>query len=223
MSLLSHLPRPIKSLGRKLTGNYFRNDGGIGGGDFEQIRLEIDRIRPALFIEIGTGTGVSSKRIFSYLDAQGIQCDFYTIEIFERYYLDIKNAVTHPRFHPIHGLSVTAEETTDPARGELIGYRGPQNVLRELLNRDLSGRLIDMAFIDSRKGSALPEFRLMVPRLAPGGTIFCHDILNGGKGVEVLEFLQDNEETYRFKVVNTGPEGIIKINLRNPGERDALA
>ncbi|HUB98158.1 MAG TPA: class I SAM-dependent methyltransferase [Stellaceae bacterium] len=221
MTLLSRLPRPIKTLGRRMTGNFFRNDGGIREGDFEAIRTEIDRIRPRLFIEIGTGTGVSTKRLFSYLDAAGIACDFYTIEIFDRYYQDIKKAVTHPRFHPILGLSVLVEETTDPARSELVAFRGPQNVLRTLLDQELKNRSIDLAFIDSRKGSALAEFKLLAPRLSPDGTIFCHDILNGGKGVEVLEYLQDNEELYRFRVLNTGPDGIIRIHLRSPISGDA--
>jgi predicted O-methyltransferase YrrM len=214
MSVLSYLPTPIKRLGRKIIGDRFQNHGGISERDFDEIRNAMDRIRPSIFIEVGTGTGVSTRRIFAHLVDHGIVCDLYSIEIFERHHARIQEAISDRRFHPILGLSVLVEETTDPARSELASYRGPQNVLRSLLATELAGRTIDLAFIDSRKGGALAEFKVLSERLSPAGTIFCHDVLNGGKGVEVLQFLQEHSDRYEFDVIDTGPDGIIRIGLR---------
>lgn len=73
---------------------------------------------------------------------------------------------------------------------------------------------VALAFIDSRKGSALPEFKLLAGRLSPGGVILCHDILNGGKGVEVHEFIRAHPDEYDFEIINTGPDGLIRIHNR---------
>ena len=216
MSVLSYLPRPIKRLGRKIIGDRFQNDGGISDRDFDEIRSAMDRIHPSIFIEVGTGTGISTKRIFGHLVGLGTPFDLYSIEIFEHYHARIARAISDRRFHPILGLSVLIEETTDPARSELANYRGPQNVLRTLLTTEIAGRVIDLAFIDSRKGSALAEFKLLAERLSCDGAIFCHDVLNGGKGVEVLHFLEAHRDRYVFDVIDTGPDGIIKIGLRGP-------
>jgi predicted O-methyltransferase YrrM len=214
MSLRRYIPKSVKQAVRRAMGDRFQNHGAISELDFAAMREEIDRVRPAVFIEIGTGTGVSTRRLFAYLKAAGIACEFYTIELFEQHFRAIAAAIADPRFHPIHGLSVTVAETTDPARAELADYRGPQNVLRDLLRRELAGKPVDMAFIDSRKGSALAEFKALAERLAPDGAVFCHDILNGGKGVEVLTYLQDHEASFRFRVIDTGPDGIIRVRRR---------
>ncbi len=89
-------------------------------------------------------------------------------------------------------------------------------MLRSLLDTELAGRTIDLAFIDSRKGSALAEFTVLAARLSRDGTIFCHDVLNGGKGVEVLQYLKDNSDRYDFDVIDTGPDGLIRIGFRAP-------
>ncbi|MCX6276300.1 MAG: hypothetical protein NTV09_13950 [Bacteroidetes bacterium] len=103
------------------------------------------------------------------------------------------------------------EETTDPAFTELANYKGPTNVLRKLLDTELGGRLVDIIFIDSRKGTAVPEFLVIAERLSPNGIIFCHDILNGGKGVELADYLRANEGPFSFEIINTGPAGMIRI------------
>src|ERR1700722_18341995 len=123
MSVLSYLPTPIKRLGRKIIGDRFQNDGGISDRDFDEIRTAIIRIRPSIFIEVGTGTGISTKRIFACLAELGPTFDLYSIEIFPRYHARIAQAIRDPRFHPILGLSVRIEETTDPARSELADYK----------------------------------------------------------------------------------------------------
>ena len=214
MSVLSYLPTPVKRLGRKIIGDRFQNHGEISDRDFDEIRTAMDRIRPSIFIEVGTGRGVSTRRIFAHLVGLGIPFDLYSIEIFAQHHARIAQAIRDPRFHPILGLSVRIEETTDPAHSELATYKGPQNVLRTLLDSDLAGRTVDLAFIDSRKGSALAEFNVLAARLSRHGTIFCHDVLNGGKGVEVLQHLKDNADRYEFDVIDTGPDGIIRSNYR---------
>jgi predicted O-methyltransferase YrrM len=216
MSLLSYLPTPVKRLGRKIIGDRFQNHGEISDRDFIEIRTAMDRIRPSVFIEVGTGKGISTKRIFSHLVGLDVAFDLYSIEIFAQHHARIAQAIRDPRFHPILGLSVRIEETTDPARSELATYNGPQNVLRSLLDTELAGRTIDLAFIDSRKGSALAEFKVLAARLSSDGTIFCHDVLNGGKGVEVLQYLKDHSDHYDFDVIDTGPDGIIRIGFRSP-------
>jgi predicted O-methyltransferase YrrM len=213
MSWRRYVPPVVKRAARRAMGDRFQNHGAISDRDFEAMCAEIDRVRPSVFIEIGTGTGVSTRRLFAYLKGAAIACEFHTIELFEPNYRAIKGAIADPRFHPILGLSVTVAETTDPARTELADYAGPQNVLRDLLDR-LAGTSVDMAFIDSRKGSALAEFLVLAERLSPEGAVFCHDILNGGKGVEVLTYLQDHEDRFRFRVIDTGPDGIIRIRRR---------
>ena len=44
------------------------------------------------------------------------------------------------------------------------------------------------------------------------GIIFCHDILNGGKGVEVKEYTDEHGEKFNCKVLGlNGDPGILKI------------
>lgn len=208
--LLRLLPLPVKRFGKRVLGDRFQNDGGINDADFEAIRKDIDRVRPSVFIEIGTGVGISARKIFSYLKAQGRPFDFYSVDIFRGHLKAASTAIPDANFHPVWGLSITADETTEPARSTLSGYSGPQNVLRMLLDTELAGRTVDVAFIDSAKGSALPEFKVLAERMAPNGAIFCHDITNGDKGVEVLEYVK-RDARFRYEVVDTGPNGIIRV------------
>ncbi|HET9149522.1 MAG TPA: class I SAM-dependent methyltransferase, partial [Alphaproteobacteria bacterium] len=184
--LLRLLPLPVKRFGKRILGDRFQNDGGINDADFDVIRKDIDRVRPSVFIEIGTGVGISARKIFAYLKAQGRPFDFYSIDIFKGHLKVANAAMPDANFHPVWGLSVTVDETDEPARSTLAGYDGPQNVLRNIINTDLAGKTVDIAFIDSAKGSALPEFKVLAEHMTPNGAIFCHDITNGDKGVEVL-------------------------------------
>jgi len=203
-----------------LRGDKFSNSGAITNDDLEQIRIGIDEVKPKVFIEIGTGRGVSTKKIYDYLINNYPECHFYTIELFKKYYKSIRKHFSYsPTFHPVLGLSVCLEETTPPASSELNNYVGPKDILRDLFNDGLKNKKVDIAFIDSRKGSALAEFFILRKHLSKNGIIFCHDILNGGKGVEVLEYLQKHKKKYAFNVINTGPMGMIKIKLKNKNHR----
>lgn len=208
--LIRLLPLPVKQFGKRIIGDRFQNDGGITDLDFEVMRRDIDRIRPGVFIELGTGTGVSTRKLFYAVRQQGLPFAFYTFEIFKRHRNAIRKAIPDPTFHPIWGFSVTREETTEPCHSQLEGYNGPQNILRTVLNTDLAGRKVDMAFIDSNKGCAVAEFKLLAERLSKDGVIFCHDILNRGKGAEVVEHLKTRSD-FRYEVIDTGPSGIIRI------------
>jgi predicted O-methyltransferase YrrM len=87
-------------------------------------------------------------------------------------------------------------------------------MLRTMFGGELRDKRVDIAFIDSRKGSAVAEFRILDEHLNENGIIFCHDILNGGKGVEVLQYLEARANRYEFHVINTGPHGMIRIRHR---------
>lgn len=202
----------IKRFIGRLRGDYFDNVGAITMQDLELLTSTIDRVRPSLFIEIGTGKGVSTRGIFQQLMKSAPSCDFYTMDITKEY-LDVvaEEYKDQPRFHVCHGLSVRREETADPAHRELKNYHGPQDALRSLFNKELTGRLVDIAFIDSRKGTAVPEFDVLADHLAPSGIIYCHDILNGGKGVELIEHLDRMSNAFRYEVLDTGPAGMILI------------
>jgi len=113
------------------------------------------------------------------------------------------------------GLSTRIDETTHPACEELIDYKGPTDTLKKLFKNDLRIKKVDIAFIDSRKGNALAEFLIISEHLSPNGIIFCHDILNFGKGVEVLDYIKNNMDVYKFEVIDTGPAGMIKIKLNS--------
>ena len=99
--------------------------------------------------------------------------------------------------------------------GELKNYKGPNDILRNLLDDEFEKRHLDIAFIDSRKGTALPEFLLLEKKLSPNGIIFCHDILNRGKAVEILMFLQRHKDRYVYDVLDTGPCGMLRIKLKS--------
>jgi len=56
------------------------------------------------------------------------------------------------------GLSVLAEETTPSAYDKLIKYTGPTDILRSLFNKYPKNGRVEIAFVDSRKGSAGQSF-----------------------------------------------------------------
>jgi predicted O-methyltransferase YrrM len=199
-----------------LKGDYFYNAGAVTNHDCAVLKQGIDEVKPLNYIEIGTGKGISTTHIFNYLQTNFPQCHFYTLEIFKPYYDAIcEKHKDSPCFHALLGLSVTREETTNPAYDELANYQGPVNILKNLLENDFGGKKVDIAFIDSRKGSALAEFKLIEKYLSPKDIIFCHDILNRGKGVEVLLYLQQNKSRYDFDILDTGHQGMIRIRLRS--------
>lgn len=201
----------IKKFIQHIRGDVFDNAGAVTPMDIEEIHRAIDEVKPSVFIEIGTGTGVSTRATFDYLNKKFPACDFYTLDIFKEY-LDrvVADYPDSARFHVRHGLSVNRSETTSPALEELGNYDGPSNVLRKLLEKELKGIPVDIAFIDSRKGTAVPEFKLLAERLSPQGIILCHDILNGGKGVELVEYLK-NDARFSYRIITTGPAGMIRI------------
>lgn len=206
----------LKKYYRALRGDHFDNAGAVTALDYQVIQIAIDEVKPSSYIEIGTGKGVSATHVYNYLQEKFPACHFYTLEIFQEHYdnilLKYKN---HPTFHALLGLSVTREETTNPAFDELEKYNGPVDTLRDLLKREFSEKKVDMVFIDSRKGSALAEFKLVEQYISKDGIVFCHDILNRGKGVEVLSYLQEHRERYYYDVLDTGPAGIIRIRFLN--------
>jgi predicted O-methyltransferase YrrM len=180
--------------------------------DFEVIRQGIDGVKPKTFIELGTGVGTSTALIFDYLERHCPECEFWTIEI-DRALADAAQAryAKRPGFSAMWGLTVTPEETTDPARSELGEYSGPVNTLRDVLTQ-IGERGVDIAFIDSRKGSSLAEFKLLEKALSPHGIIYCHDILNGGKGVEVLMYIQKHKDVFDYDVSDSSQYGMIRIS-----------
>lgn len=209
------IKKRLKKYYRALRGDHFDNAGAVTAEDYKLIMQGIDDVKPSSFIEIGTGRGISSSHIFPYLLQHFPSCDFYTLEIFPEHHKNIQMKFgEHSNFHAVLGLSVTREETTDPAHAELANYKGPVNSLRDLLKKDFSNRKVDIAFIDSRKGSALAEFKLLDEYMNPRGIIFCHDILNRGKGVEVLLYLQEHRDRYDYEVLDTGPAGMIRIRRK---------
>jgi predicted O-methyltransferase YrrM len=202
----------LKRLLNRFQGDVFSNPCPITDKDFEQIRIGIDEVIPKIFIEIGTGRGVSTRLIFNHLAHNYPECQFWTIEVFRKYYKSIMKLFGYcSTFHPLWGLSVCKEETTPPAYNELKNYTGPFDILRKLFGHDLKTKKVDIAFIDSRKGSALAEFLILEKNLSERGIIFCHDVLNNGKGVEVLNYLEKHLNRFDFEVIETGPMGMIKI------------
>ncbi len=204
----------LKKYYRALRGDHFDNAGAVTPLDYQVIQIAIDEVKPKSYIEIGTGKGVSATHVFNYLQEKFPECHFYTLEIFPEHYENIlRTYKDYPTFHALLGLSVTREETTNPAFDELANYKGPVDTLRELLKKEFSDKKVDMVFIDSRKGSALAEFKLVEQYIAKNGIVFCHDILNRGKGVEVLSYLQEFRDRYYYDVLDTGPAGIIRISF----------
>ncbi len=214
--LKKRIKKRLKKYYRALRGDHFDNAGAVTSLDYQIMQLGIDEVKPSSFIEIGTGKGISATHVFNYLREHFPSCHFYTLEIFPEHYENIrKKYLGVPTFHALLGLSVSREETTSPAYDELAGYKGPVNTLRELLKREFSDRKVDIVFIDSRKGSALAEFKLLEPYMSVNGIVFCHDILNRGKGVEVLSYLQEHRERYHYDVLDTGPAGMIRIRFQH--------
>lgn len=206
----------LKKYYRALRGDHFDNAGAVTEMDYTVLKQGIDEVKPETYIEIGTGRGISATYVFNYLQSNYPKCHFYTLEIFPQHYEAIREKYKNAdHFHALLGLSVTREETTNPAHDELVNYTGPVDTLRNLLEKDFVSKKVDIAFIDSRKGSALAEFHLIEKHLSPKGIIYCHDILNRGKGVEVLMHLQQHKNRYDFDVIDTGPAGMIRIRLRN--------
>ncbi|MBP6335280.1 MAG: class I SAM-dependent methyltransferase [Bacteroidia bacterium] len=211
-----NIKKRLKKYYRALRGDHFDNAGAVTPLDYQVMQIAIDEIKPRSFIEIGTGKGVSATHVFNYLQEKFPACHFYTLEIFQEHYENILQKFSkNPNFHALLGLSVTRDETTNPAYDELANYKGPVNTLRDLLEREFSDTKVDMVFIDSRKGSALAEFKLVEQYMSPKGIVFCHDILNRGKGVEVLSYLQEFRDRYFYDVLDTGPAGIIRIRFIN--------
>lgn len=206
----------LKKYYRALRGDHFDNAGAVTALDYQVIQIAIDEVRPSSYIEIGTGKGISAIHVFNYLQEKFPACHFYTLEIFQEHYENILRKYKDvPTFHALLGLSVMRDETTNPAYDELENYKGPVDTLRVLLKKDFSNKKVDMVFIDSRKGSALAEFKVVEPYISKDGIVFCHDILNRGKGVEVLSYLQEFRERYHYDVLDTGPAGIIRIRFLN--------
>lgn len=204
-----------KKFFRALKGDFFDNAGAVTAEDYREIMRGIDEVKPESYLEIGTGKGVSAINVYGYLREKFPSCHFYTLEIFPEHNENIKKKFgQHATFHALLGLSVTKEETTEPAFSELKNYNGPVNTLRDLLDKDFSNKKLDIAFIDSRKGSALAEFILIEKYISPKGIIYCHDILNRGKGVEVLTYMQQHKNKYDYDVLDTGAAGIIRIRLK---------
>ncbi len=211
-----NVKKRLKKYYRAIRGDHFDNAGAVTDLDYQIIQIGIDEVKPASFIEIGTGKGISTTHVFNYLQEKFPACQFYTLEIFQEHYENIvRKFSAFPAFHALLGLSVTREETTPPAFDELANYHGPVNTLRNLLETEFSDKKIDMAFIDSRKGSALAEFKLLEKYISPNGIVFCHDILNRGKGIEVFSYLQEFRERYIYDVLDTGPAGMIRIRFMN--------
>lgn len=221
MNLLRFLARvgSIRSICAKFCtdhrGKVFDNTGSITEEDFAQIKSSIDVVLPKVFLEIGTGQGISTIKIFDYLRDKCPSCQFYTMDINRHFVQNIVRRYGRDKnFHALHGLSVLRDETTSPAFEELEGYNGPQDRLRSILKGELKGVNIDIAFIDSRKGTAVAEFRILERHLSPDGIIYCHDVMNGGKGIEVLEYLEQDQDRFDFEIIDSGPEGLIKIETK---------
>jgi hypothetical protein len=211
---IKRIKRTIGKAIRRKRGDIFQNQGVFAAADFEVIRKGIDEVRPKTFIELGTGEGTATEMIFRYLEKYYSECEFWTIEIFRPLAEAVQTRFgANPKFHAVWGLTVTPEETTDPARSELVSYTGPIDRLRKILDQ-IVGQGVDMALIDSRKGSSLAEFKLLEQRLSPGGIIYCHDILNRGKGVEALMYLQQHKDRFDYDIFDTSPEGIIRIKIK---------
>jgi predicted O-methyltransferase YrrM len=75
---------------------------------------------------------------------------------------------------------------------------------------------VDVCFIDSIRGSALSEFKIIINYLKENGIIFCHDILNGGKGVEIKEYLDVNKDKFEYEIIDTGTTTISEKQVK-PG------
>lgn len=215
MFLKKGVKKRLKKYYRALRGDHFDNAGAVTEKDYEVLMRGIDEVNPLSYIEIGTGRGISATHVFQYLQQNYPNCHFYTLEIFTQHFEAIKLKFgSSANFHPLLGLSVTREETENPAFDELLNYKGPVNTLRNLLQEEFKTKKVDIAFIDSRKGSALAEFKLLEKYMSPKGIIFCHDILNRGKGVEVLLYLQQHKDQFDFDVLDTGPAGMIQVRLK---------
>jgi radical SAM protein with 4Fe4S-binding SPASM domain len=196
--------------------NIFQNPYPIRNSDFLEIKKGIGEVKPNTFVEIGTGPGVSTRKIYSYLTENYPKCIFYTIDNLRTFFEGINQDFGHDKtFNAILGVSVKHNETTNPAYNELINYSGPTNVLRDLLKKNFQNKKLDMAFIDSRKGTSLAEFKILIQHLSEEGIIYCHDVLNGGKGVEVLEYLHKNENKFEFRVIDSSDMGLLKIKFKH--------
>jgi predicted O-methyltransferase YrrM len=66
---------------QRIKGDVFQNPGPITDEDFEIIRQGIEEVKPLLLIEIGTGRGISTRKIAHYLRNNNPKCHFYTIDI----------------------------------------------------------------------------------------------------------------------------------------------
>lgn len=201
----------------------FTNSGGITPKDGELLIESVNEINPKIYIEIGTGSTFSASKVFDYLIKKSIDCKFYTIDINSEIINKINETYkAYPNFKALQGLSVTKDELTSRAKSRSSGYKGNDDVLRKLLGE--LNQKVDICFIDSIKGSSLAEFKIIVEHLQDNGVIFCHDILNNGKGVEVKEYLDLHPEKFTYEIIDTGivktqgtdvKPGMLKIKLNN--------
>ncbi len=191
-----------------LRGDIFANAGPIDDNDSISLKKSINQIKPRIFIEVGTGRGASTREIYKYLHANCPNCHFYTIDILKKFTEAVDKEFPYETFHTYVGLSVLKEEVTSPASEEVKDYSGPANILRKII-KDLNDKKVDMAFIDSRKGSALSEFKILEKHLSSKGIIFCHDAYVG-KGVEVVEYLRRNRNKFGYEIIPT-KAGLLKV------------
>jgi len=201
----------------------FKNSGGITPKDGELLIESINETNPKVYIEIGTGSTFSASKVFDYLVKNSIDCKFYTIDVNSKIIDGINETYgSYSNFKALQGLSVTKNELTSRAKQLSRGYEGEDDVLRKLLKQ--LNQKVDICFIDSIKGSSLAEFKIIVEHLQDNGVIFCHDILNNGKGVEVKEYLDLYPDKFIYEVIDTGTvktngedvkPGMLRIKLKN--------
>jgi predicted O-methyltransferase YrrM len=182
------------------------NSGGITDMDGDILIEGINEVKPDVYLEIGTGIGSSTDVIFNYLIEEFPNCEFYTIDINPDTIREvIEKYNSYSNFNAILGLSVKKNELVSRAKKKCGRYRGTEDVLRKvLLNMAEVNKKVDVCFIDSIRGSALSEFKIIINYLKENGIIFCHDILNGGKGVEIKEYLDVNKDKFEYEIIDTG-------------------
>lgn len=181
--------------------------GAIEDKDFAIIKKGINSVRPTSFIE--TGAGRSTELIFEFLCKEYPLCMFYTIDPIYRFLEKAeKRFGEHNKFHAVLGLSVRTKDLVSPAAEEHKNYPGPENVLVGLLESKFKKKKVDMVFIDSREGSAVAEFKAIEKYLSAKAMVLCHDVLNGGTGYELQEYLKGKQ--YKC-FVEQSPVGILRV------------
>lgn len=198
----------INKLDRLLYGD--SAPGGITDEDFDAIKKGIDEVKPKVFIEIGAGR--STRLVFEYLCKKCPSCVFYTIDPIIRFLEKAgQDFETHKNFNSLLGLSVKKEDLVSPALEEFGTYSGDENILVDLLESKFKNRKVDMLFIDSREGSAVAEFKAIEKYLSAKAIVFCHDVLNGGTGHELQEYLKDKPYKCTIEPSSVGTLRVEKI------------